>query len=77
MKNLGKQEGLRQAIKAFSFLSGVGIYLAVVVGLCVFAGSKVDEFFGISPCGKLAGILLGFPVAIYSLYRQMKKNDLV
>ena len=28
--------GLRQAVKAFAVLSGVGIYLAVFVGICLF-----------------------------------------
>lgn len=72
-----KHEGLRQAWKAFSFLSGIGIYLAVVVGLCLFLGNLADEHLGIGPAGKLAGILLGFPIAIYSLYRQLKNNQLL
>ena len=71
-----KQEGLWQAVRAFSILSGVGIYLAVVVGLCVYAGMAADEYLEISPCGKLTGILLGFPLAIYSLYRQLRKQML-
>ena len=32
--------GLRQAVKAFAVLSGVGIYLAVFVGICLFLGSQ-------------------------------------
>ena len=77
MKDAEKHEGLRQAFKAFSFLSGIGIYLAVVVGLCVFLGMQLDAYLDCSPYGKLLGILLGFPVAIYSLYRQLKQNQIV
>ena len=51
--------GLRQAIKAFAVLSGVGIYLA---------GGYA---------GKLTGILVGFPGAFYTLFRQLKQNGIV
>ncbi|MBR3458612.1 MAG: AtpZ/AtpI family protein [Selenomonadaceae bacterium] len=71
-----KHEGLWQAVRAFSVLSGVGIYLVVVVGICVYLGMMADEHLGISPYGKLTGILLGFPLAIYSLYRQLRKQVL-
>ena len=67
-----RHEGLWQAVKAFSVLSGLGIYLVVVVGICLYIGMMVDEHLGTSPYGKLVGILLGFPVAIYNLYRRLK-----
>ncbi len=69
-----KQEGLRQAIRAFSFLGGIGIYFAVVVGICVFLGNLADEHLGTGPYGRLTGILLGFPVGIYSVYRQLRSE---
>ncbi len=68
----GGKESLWQAVKAFSILSGVGIYLAVVIGICLYMGILADENLGTSPFGKLMGILLGFPVAIYSLYRRIQ-----
>ena len=69
--------GLRQAIKAFAVLSGVGIYLVVFVGICVFLGYEADEAFGLGHTGRLIGIVFGFPAAMYSLYRQLKKGGLV
>lgn len=69
----GGNESLWQAVKAFSVLSGVGIYLAAVLGVCLYLGILADEYFGTAPCGKLAGILLGFPVALYSLYRRIRE----
>ena len=39
-----KHEGLKQAIKAFSFLGGVGIYLVVFVGICGFIGNLADIY---------------------------------
>ena len=72
-----KYDGLRQAVKAFSFLGGVGIYLVVFVGICVFLGNLADETFALGYVGKLIGIIIGFPGAIYTLYRQLKQNKLV
>ena len=70
--------GLRQAVKAFAVLSGVGIYLAVFVGICLFLGSLVDTYLlGGGPLGKLTGILIGFPGAFYTLFRQLKQNGIV
>ena len=43
----GRYEGLRQAVKAFSVLGGIGIYLVVFVGICVFLGNLADEKAGV------------------------------
>ena len=59
-----KNEGLFQAVKAFSVLSGLGIYLAVTVGIFIYLGHLFDEYFGLHPYGIFTGILLGFPVAV-------------
>ena len=34
-------KALKQAIKAFSFLGGIGIYLVVFVGICGFIGNMI------------------------------------
>ncbi|MBQ1867252.1 MULTISPECIES: AtpZ/AtpI family protein [Selenomonas] len=73
----GRHEGLRQAVKAFSVLGGIGIYLVVFVGICVFLGNLADENLGLGSVGKLAGILIGFPGALYTLYRQLKQGNLL
>ena len=44
-----KHEGLRQAIRAFSVLGGIGVYFVVVVGICVFLGSLADAQLGSAP----------------------------
>lgn len=72
-----RQEGLRQAVKAFSVLGGIGIYLVVFVGICVFLGDLADRQFGLGYTGKLVGILIGFPGAFYTLYRQLKGSNLL
>lgn len=68
-----KHEGLRQALQAFSFLGSIGIYFCIVVGICVFLGHLAYFYLGLGHYGKLAGILSGFPVAIYSVYKRMKE----
>lgn len=69
--------GLRQAIRAFAVLSGVGIYFVVFVGICGFLGGLADRAFDLGNTGKLIGIIAGFPGAIYTLYRQLKNNGVV
>ena len=71
------KNSLLKTLKAVSILSGAGIYVACVVGLCLYGGMKIDEIFSLSPYGKLCGIIFGFPVAIYSLYRQIKTNGII
>ena len=72
-----RDDGLRQALKAFSMLGGVGIYFVVFVGICVFLGYEADTAFGLGHGGRLTGILVGFPGAMYTLYRQLKRGGLV
>lgn len=72
-----RDDGLRQALKAFSMLGGVGIYFVVFVGICVFLGYEADTAFGLGHAGRLTGILVGFPSAMYTLYRQLKRGGLV
>ena len=40
-----RYEGLRMALKAFSLLGGMGIYLVVFVGICVFLGNLADTMY--------------------------------
>ena len=49
-----EQNSIRQAIRAFGILSGVGIYIAVVILICLYLGSLADDFFGLDGVGKLA-----------------------
>ena len=72
-----RDDGLRQALKALSMLGGVGIYFVVFVGICVFLGYEADTAFGLGHAGRLTGILVGFPGAMYTLYRQLKRGGLV
>jgi len=72
-----KSEGFLQMLKAFSILSGVGIYLAVVVLICLYAGILIDDYFMLNGKGKIVGIILGFPIACYSIYRQLKNNGIL
>ena len=59
-------------IWAASYFAGIGVSVALTVLACIWLGKKADAIFGIEPAGTVAGIFLGFPVAIYSIYSQVK-----
>jgi len=69
--------GLKQAVKAFSILGGVGIYIVVFVGICGYIGSLAGNYLQLGNAGIIGGIILGFPAAFYTLYRQLKNNKLI
>ena len=75
--NNDKREGFKQLWRAFSLLSGIGIYLAVVILICLYIGSLADDYFNLDGKGKLMGIILGFPIAFYSIYRQLKNGNVI
>lgn len=63
--------------KAAAILSGVGIYIAAVIFICLYVGGLVDDYFQLGGKGRLVGIILGFPLACYSVYRQLKHNGFI
>lgn len=73
MENKTEDSGLGKSLKAFGILGGIGIFFAVVIGICLFIGNLADEWLGMEYAGKLTGIILGFPIAFYLTYRQLKE----
>ncbi|MBR1647541.1 MAG: AtpZ/AtpI family protein [Selenomonadaceae bacterium] len=63
--------------KAAAILSGVGIYIVAVIFVCLYAGGLVDDYFQLGGKGRLCGIIVGFPIAIYSVWRQLKHNGFI
>ncbi|MBR1398073.1 MAG: AtpZ/AtpI family protein [Selenomonadaceae bacterium] len=63
--------------KAFSVLTGVGIYIAVVIFICLYLGGLVDDYLALNGKGRIIGIILGFPIAVYSVYRQLKNGGVI
>ena len=61
---------------AASYFMGIGISVAMTVLACIWMGRKADAYFDCAPKGTIAGILLGFPVAIYSIYYQVRTHFL-
>ena len=59
---------------AGTYFMGIGVSVAATVLACIWLGKKADAIFGIEPAGTIAGIFLGFPVAIYSIYSQVKMH---
>ena len=70
-----KEDRRRQILRRLwvaTYFTGIGTSIAATVLACIWIGRKVDEIFGIAPKGTIAGIALGFPVAIYSIYYQVR-----
>ena len=70
-----KEDRRRQFLRRLwvaTYFTGIGTSIAATVLACIWIGRKVDEIFGIAPKGTIAGIALGFPVAIYSIYYQVR-----
>ena len=63
--------------KAAATLSGVGIYIVAVIFVCLWMGGLVDDFFQLGGVGRLVGIVAGFPIAGWSVYRQLKHHGFV
>ena len=72
-----KNEGLKQIWQAFSLLSGIGIYIAVIILICLYLGGLADDYLELGGKGRLVGIFLGFPIAFYSIYRQLKSGNII
>lgn len=67
-----RRKPLFRYIWAASYFAGIGLSVALTVLACIWMGMKADEMFGTDPKGKITGIFLGFPVAIYSIYHQVR-----
>lgn len=76
-KKTPSASGMAEALRAFGLLSGVGIYFVIFLGIFIFLGKCADDFLGTGRVCTIVGIILGFPAAIYSLYRQLKYYKLV
>ncbi len=63
---------LRQALAAYIFLSGIGIFFCTVLGICMYIGSLADEAFSLGHKGIFTGIITGFFIAIFSIYRRVR-----
>lgn len=59
---------------AASYFVGIGVSISATVLVFIWLGMKADEAFGIAPKGTIAGIALGFPSAIYSIYYQVRAH---
>ncbi|MBR2142432.1 AtpZ/AtpI family protein [Anaerovibrio sp.] len=73
MDNKSDDSGLLKSLKALGLLGGIGIFFAVVIAICIFIGNLADEWLVYDYAGKLTGIILGFPIAFYLTYRQLKE----
>jgi F0F1-type ATP synthase assembly protein I len=53
----------------------VGIQFALVFGLIFYGGLKLDKHLKTTPLWTLVGVFTGFAVALYHLYRELKRFE--
>lgn len=58
---------IRQAAQVFEFLAALGI--------CGFAGYRLDERRGTGPWGLLVGLLVGMAAGLYLMLRESKRLE--
>jgi F0F1-type ATP synthase assembly protein I len=54
-------------------LLGLGVFLAVVVVVPLFAGIRIDDALGSSPVGLVAGLALGILCAFAGVYVRFRR----
>ena len=54
--------------------SSLGLELAIVLGLGVWAGNKADQKYGCEPLGVLLGVFFGFIYGSYSFWKLLKMS---
>ena len=57
--------------EAFTFVSGLGIIMAIDIAAGIFVGKYVDSYFSISPVGTTIGIIVGFMLGVWSVYKKI------
>ncbi len=67
MRKLKRSEK-NEIASALSLITGLGINLIVVVGICLFLGHNLDKFFNTSPLFMIIFIIIGIITAFRNLY---------
>ena len=62
-----------EVARAFGLLCTLGINIAVCIGICAFAGVKIDSYFNTKPAFSLAGVLIGILAAMVSVMKMVKR----
>lgn len=58
----------REIGRAYTLITQIGIQMIVTILICLFAGKKLDEFFGVAPLFILVFLLLGILSCFKSIY---------
>ena len=69
-----KQVRKRNQWEIAAFISGIGIYFVVILAICIFLGRQAAELWSIRPFGTIFGIVIGFPIGFYSIYKKITGN---
>lgn len=66
----------RSTLQLFGRVSGLGISFALIICFMAFFGYKADVYFTTLPVLTCIGIIIGFFLALISIYQIIKKDHL-
>lgn len=64
----------RQLFSALVFSTTVGSIIISDLAVFYFLGQYIEEKLSISPLGRTVGIFVGIAVAIFSIYKLLKRD---
>ena len=73
-ENNKQQAKTRTQWQAVAFISGIGIHFAAIIAICIFLGKQADLLWNTAPYGTIIGIVIGFPIGFYSVYKKIMGN---
>lgn len=65
----------KKALKSLAIVSGFAFTMIVIIGVCVFLGIKVDDYFNTSPLFTIIFSVFGIFAGIYNLIRNVSKME--
>jgi len=68
-----KKEKERTQWQSFLFISNIGMEAVISIGLCTYGGRWADAYFSSGKTCTVSGIILGFVIAIWSVYKRFQK----
>lgn len=61
----------KTTLQALGFVSGLGLYFAATIAVCIFLGKIADKYLECAPWGSLIGIIGGFFAGIWTTYKKL------
>ena len=66
----------KNSLQIFGQVGSLGITFVIIIGIFSFIGYRIDILFSTKPVFTCLGTLLGFIIALISIYQIIKKGNL-